>query len=136
MTRSSVNGEFAFPLKGLYGLNNLVFQTTLQSSAPSIELYNCFSEEVAEYKSKPLLLSDACRESVQDRRVNSSIVKVYNKKQDSKQTFTSERPFYGVADKIYFLDDYTRFPKMEDVIREFVPEVFLRKRKRVFIFGK
>ncbi|MCR6641212.1 MAG: hypothetical protein NVV82_19995 [Sporocytophaga sp.] len=134
MTRSSVNGEFAFPLKGLYGLNNLVFQTTLQSSAPSIELYNCFSEEVAEYKSKPLLLSDACRESVQDRRVNSSIVKVYNKKQDSKQTFTSERPFYGVADKIYFLDDYTRFPKMEDVIREFVPEVFLRKKKEGFYF--
>jgi hypothetical protein len=36
-------------------------------------------------------------------------------------------PFYGVPDKRYLLDDYTRFPTMEEVLVEYVPEVKLMK---------
>ncbi|MBO9703151.1 MAG: hypothetical protein J7604_23255 [Sporocytophaga sp.] len=135
LTRSNLKGDFILPLKDLYGLNNLVFQTDPQNPAPSIEIYNCFSQEVSKYSSAPLILSAAHRTSLLDRRVNSSVVKVFNNKHDeSKDLFTSDKPFYGVADKVYFLDDYTRFPKMEDVIREYVPEVFLRKKKDGFHF--
>jgi hypothetical protein len=35
--------------------------------------------------------------------------------------------FYGRPDKTYILDDYTRFPTMEEVIREFVFEARARK---------
>ena len=42
--------------------------------------------------------------------------------------------FYGRADETYFLDDYTRFPVMEEVMREYVPGVFVRKRKDGFHF--
>jgi hypothetical protein len=35
--------------------------------------------------------------------------------------------FYGYPDKTYLLDDYTRFPTMEEVFREFVFEVKPRK---------
>ncbi|WP_037575316.1 hypothetical protein [Sporocytophaga myxococcoides] len=134
LTRSNLNGDFILPLKDLYGLNNLVFQTDPQSLAPSIEVYNCFSEEISGHSSAPLILSAAHRESLLDRRVNSSVMKVFNKKNDLKDSFSSEKPFYGAADKIYLLDEYTRFPKMEDVIREYVPEVFLRKKKDGFHF--
>jgi len=134
MTRSNLNGDFILPLKDIHGFNNLVFQADPQSPAPLIEIYNCFSEEVSGYSSVPLILSAAYRTSLLDRRVNSSVVKIFNKKHDSKDSLISERPFYGAADKIYFLDDYTRFPMMEDVIREYVPEVFLRKKKDGFHF--
>jgi hypothetical protein len=35
--------------------------------------------------------------------------------------------FYGYPDKTYILDDYTRFPTMEEVLREFVFEAKSRK---------
>ena len=37
--------------------------------------------------------------------------------------------FYGSPDKRYMLDDYTRFPNMEEIITEFVYEVRIRKNK-------
>jgi hypothetical protein len=41
-------------------------------------------------------------------------------------------PFFGKADKDYLLDDYVRFPTMEEVLREFVAEVRVRKQKDKF----
>jgi hypothetical protein len=35
--------------------------------------------------------------------------------------------FYGTPDKRYYLDDYTRFTTMEEVMREYVIEVRVRK---------
>jgi len=42
--------------------------------------------------------------------------------------------FYGKADENYLLDDFTRFPVMEEVMREYVPGVFVRKRRDGFHF--
>ena len=39
-----------------------------------------------------------------------------------------------VADKTYFLDDYTRFENIETTLREFVPEVLVRKQNRSTVF--
>jgi hypothetical protein len=36
-------------------------------------------------------------------------------------------PFYGKPYKVYKLDDYTRFTTMEEVLREYVPEVAIRR---------
>jgi hypothetical protein len=45
--------------------------------------------------------------------------------------------FYGIPYKKYFLDDYTRFTTMEEVLREYVPEVAVRRRDgelHLFVF--
>jgi hypothetical protein len=42
--------------------------------------------------------------------------------------------FYGYPDKTYLLDEYTRFPTMEEVIREFVFEAKARKTGGEFRF--
>ncbi|OLY91098.1 hypothetical protein SAMN05444008_11847 [Cnuella takakiae] len=36
--------------------------------------------------------------------------------------------FYGKPDKVYLLDNYTRFPLLEEVLREYIPEVVVRRR--------
>ncbi len=36
---------------------------------------------------------------------------------------------YGKADEHFNLDDYTRFPVMEEVMREYVPGVLVRKKR-------
>ena len=38
-------------------------------------------------------------------------------------------PFFGKSDKDYLLDDYVRFPTMEEVLREFVAEVRVRRQR-------
>jgi hypothetical protein len=43
-------------------------------------------------------------------------------------------PFYGLPDKRYYLDDYTRFVTMEEVMREYVSEVDVSKNKNHFSF--
>ncbi|MGY6744634.1 MAG: hypothetical protein ACXIUQ_17975 [Cecembia sp.] len=39
-----------------------------------------------------------------------------------------------VADKTYFLDDYSRFENMETTLREYVPEVLVRRQNRKPVF--
>lgn len=41
-------------------------------------------------------------------------------------------PFYGEADVTYRLDDYTRFPTMEEVLREYVTEVRVSRHQHRF----
>lgn len=41
-------------------------------------------------------------------------------------------PFYGKADVTYRLDDYTRFPTMEEVLREYVTEVRVYRHQQQF----
>lgn len=43
-------------------------------------------------------------------------------------------PFYGAPDARYFLDDYTRFVLMEEVLREYVKEVRVRKSRDNYEF--
>ena len=47
---------------------------------------------------------------------------------------TATLPFYGRANESYRLDDYTRFPTMEEVFREYVNGVWVRKNKQGFYF--
>ena len=43
--------------------------------------------------------------------------------------------FYGRPDEKYYLDDYTRFPTMEEVMREYIKGVQVRKRSDGFHFA-
>ncbi|HLA53818.1 MAG TPA: hypothetical protein VK618_10950 [Flavitalea sp.] len=48
--------------------------------------------------------------------------------QDSVPEFEKDSlPFYGIADKTYFLDNYTRFPTIKEVLTEFIPEIRTRR---------
>jgi hypothetical protein len=45
---------------------------------------------------------------------------------------TDTTSFYGVPDKSFLLDDYTRFTTIEEILREFVPQVNVRKQNGKF----
>jgi hypothetical protein len=42
--------------------------------------------------------------------------------------------FYGIPYKTYYLDDYTRFHTMEEVMREYIKEVHLKKKNKSYQF--
>src|SRR5690606_18087096 len=64
---------------------------------------------------------------VQDIYYGENAVKYGDQQKDSSA-------FYGRANQVYYLDDYTRFPVMEEVMREYVPGVMVRKRRDGFHF--
>jgi len=55
----------------------------------------------------------------------------FTNKRDSIFDLNKE-PFFGKADKVYKLDDFTRFPTMEDIFREYMFEVVVTKRDGKF----
>jgi hypothetical protein len=71
-----------------------------------------------------------------DRSVAMQVQNVYQGKQLNR-FYTPDKPyvpFYGKSGKIYKLDDYTRFPTMEEVMKEYVPEVSVRKHQGNYSF--
>ena len=86
-------------------------------------------DDYAFSKPTPLLIDSSFRKLIEERSLISQIENAYySQKQDSLLDRSSASRFYGKADYTYRLDDYVRFPAMEDILIEFISEIVLRKR--------
>ena len=56
------------------------------------------------------------------------------KKRQYIQTNQDTTSFYGKPDRLYNLEDYTRFQTMEEVMREYVEDVRVRKEGEKYTF--
>jgi hypothetical protein len=67
--------------------------------------------------------------AIDARVINASVFNAYAP--ESKQNLLTSKldttDFYGIPDKRYVLDDYKRFPDMQEIIQEFIPEVRVKK---------
>lgn len=101
---SDSSGYLLFLMKDIEGLKQLIFQTN--TTVDSIYTFE-FGTPLAEKFPSPQV-------------------------PDASHWPNDTLPFYGKADKEYFLDDYVRFPTMEEVIREYIPEVNLRRQREQY----
>lgn len=119
--------KFIFPYKYetteivLHALNNekgIVFESPLNSSATPIS-FPC------------LKIDEACRSAIESRLMHLTVIKQFyadlHRTIENKAVDTTD--FYGKPDVRYNLDDYVRFPNMEEVIAEIIPEVRVKKTK-------
>lgn len=135
---SNPEGRVRFEIKDFYGPRRIIIQAKADSPEDyTIRVLDPFSpapdnERLPEWKmgeeNKKELLARSMAMQVQhiyyfDTRGNRTTLPVVD-----------SSAFYGDADDTYYLDDYTRFPVMEEVMREYVPGVFVRKRKDGFHF--
>ena len=76
-----------------------------------------------------LRLNPNIRNSLQRRSVSMQLHDIFHEKElnTNVKIENDSIPFYGRPDATYKLDDYTRFPDMEEVFREYVKGVALRK---------
>ena len=136
--RSDQEGRLHFELRDFYGEGKLILQTNYtRDSLYRIELSSPFSSQYANNPLTPLSISEKLEEQLLKRSINMQLNNIYF----SDSTRKPVKPqidsiaFYGKADEQYFLDDYTRFPVMEEVIREYVLGVAMqRKRKNFHLF--
>ena len=132
---SDSSGNLRFNMKKFYGTNNVVVQTDSDYKVEIISPYAVKFSSVALCKFEmPLKWKD----QLLFRSINTQAENAYliDKKQHS-YTYNDEDTslFYGKPDKRYYLDDYTRFITMEEVMREYVTEVKVRKESDRFHFA-
>jgi hypothetical protein len=130
-------GEVRFEIKDFYGPRRIILQTKSDSSETyDITIADPFSRQWHRERLPPLVLSPKLRDELLMRSIAMQVQDIYYEDlaDDVTDPGIDSSAFYGKADATYFLDDYTRFPLMEEVMREYVPGVFVRKRKDGFHF--
>ncbi len=136
-SRSNGDGEIKFELTDFYWPSRVVVQTNpLIDSTYRIRITNPFSTQYGKVRSNRFVISSSHGSQVLTRSINMQLGNTYHEKTRSIKVLpvADSIPFYGKPDERYYLDEYTRFPFMEDVMREYVPGVFVRKRKGNFSF--
>lgn len=136
--RSDRNGIVNFILKDLYGPQNLYFTTgPFYDSLYNAKILDPFSVAFRPDHYENLELSDSLKETILSRSLQMQTINAYYA--DSSLRFRrlkvrDSSSFYGTPDKTYYLDDYTRFTVMEEVMREYVAGIYVRIRKDKYHF--
>ncbi len=134
---SNNKGKIQFDIKKFYGSPEVIIEAgNKQDTIYRVDISNPFSEKFSE----SLFPAFDFPESLQEQLISHSI---YTQVQNTYQTDNLQRfdappemsdstAFYGQPDRKYFLDDYTRFVTMEEVMREYVTGISLRKQQGKF----
>lgn len=132
---SDKQGNIRFEVKKLYDTQDVIVQTnTRRDSTYRIELFSPYSDQPSarRWSSFPVTGSP----QLLTRSINMQIQNAYYPAPATLPTALGidSLAFYGKPDEKYFLDAFTRFPTLEEVMREYVPGVFVRKPRGKFHF--
>lgn len=135
--RSKSSGEVQFEMKDFWGPKKIIVQAnTEQDSTVKIKIHNPYSDAFATRTLFPLTLQPDMSKNLLTRSIAMQVQDIYYRDSSARFSMSAidSTAFYGKADETYFLDDYTRFTVMEEVMREYVPGVMVRKRRDGFHF--
>ena len=130
------DGLVQFELPNFYGVRKLVLQTNpLRDSTKRLELLSPFSQGGGWVAPSLPPLATSWAPTLNERHVQVQVQRAFPALPTRYRSVPGDTTaFYGKADEHYRLDDYTRFPSLEDVMREYVPGVLVRQRKDGFHF--
>ncbi|HEV8507747.1 MAG TPA: hypothetical protein VGQ53_20190 [Chitinophagaceae bacterium] len=135
-TLSDSEGRVNFNINDLYGNNDVVVQPAgRDSNRYRIDINKPFSNEYSSTALPHLSMPVQFTPQLQMHSLSGQVQVAYMGKEQQRYIMTSfsdSTAFFGKPDGKYFLEDYTRFKTMEEVIREYVTEVRLRKKDGVF----
>lgn len=128
---SKVNdkGKVYFDVRDYYGQNEIIIQTDNPDSNAHVEVLNPFSEKYSDALLPAFSLATATQNALKEQSIGMQVLNTYQAGKLSQFTLPSidTTPFYGKPTNVYKLDDYVRFTTMEEVLREYVPEVAIRR---------
>jgi hypothetical protein len=134
---SNANGNVQFEAKDINGTRTLAIRAgNTIDSAYAVTLENPYSISQTSHSLPAFNLPSNLNTQLLKRSFAMQVQDIYH--EDKRDRFVNAAidsvNFYGKADGTYYLDDYTRFPMMEEVMREYVPGVNVRKRNGKFYF--
>jgi hypothetical protein len=132
---SNKDGKAAFVIKNIYGPGELILQTDSNSNRYRTELLNSYTEKNESLFFTRFYLPENWKNQLAYHNINTQLFNAFQPVHFQQFAIPAVRDtnvFYGNPDKKYLLDDFTRFPTMEEVMREFIAEVRVRKEKDDF----
>jgi hypothetical protein len=134
---SDAQGNIRFAFVDIYKNNEVVVQPALlKDSNYRVDVGSAWSDKPPYLTFPYLVLSRNQENLLLNRSISNQVENTYA--MDKKRRFvpgnTDTSSFYGIPDKVYNLDDYTRFQTMEEVLREYVEDVRVRKDGEHFNF--
>ncbi len=128
---SDSDGLVHFDMKDFYGANQIVVQTHYgDDSLYHLEIFTPFSEEYSHNRFPAFYVSQGESDNLQTGNMGVQVENAYHEKDLQKLSppLMDSLPFYDKPYKTYLLDNYTRFTTMEEVLREYVEEISVRRR--------
>jgi len=126
------NGVVDCYIPKFYGNQKIIWQTDPRvDSLQGIQIKSPYSNQFANLQRQPFR-SDEHVPDLLNRSVAMQVHNAFHANQLKRETTASidSTVFYHHTDKSYRLDDYVRFQKMEEVLREYVFEVSIAKRNK------
>ncbi|HYF29680.1 MAG TPA: hypothetical protein VD993_01025 [Chitinophagaceae bacterium] len=127
---SNENGRTIFVTRDIFGPNEMVLQADSNSNRYRIDVIDAFAPPLDSIRLPRFALPEAWRGQLETRHLNAMLSNSFQPVQVGQFIVPAAYDtslFYGTPDRQYYLDDYTRFPTMEEVMREFVDAVRIRK---------
>ena len=134
-SKSDSAGRLRFYTKNLYGLNEVMLQTdTRGDTSYRVEIINPFSEKFSVTSMPLFTLPGEMRTHLTEHNVSVQVQNAFSGDRLKQQYLPviDTAAFYGPPDNSYMLDDYVRFSTMEEVLKEYVIEVLVRRQKENF----
>jgi hypothetical protein len=131
---SDANGRFKFDMKDFYSEGEIIVQTnSRQDSGYNIEISSPFFEKYGGSVLSPFLLSQQNEGLLLSHHVGVQIQNTFAAKFNQfSSPVLDTNAFYFKPDAEYLLDNYVRFTTMEEVLREYVSQVNVRKKDGQF----
>jgi hypothetical protein len=136
-SRSDEHDNVKFELREFYGSKKIVAQMNTQlDSIYKIEILSPYAAESSLFTLPEFDFSEALKNPLAQRSIQMQVQNTFHDDRNDRYTIpkVDSSGFYGKPDENYLLDAYTRFPTMEEVMREYVPGVMVRKKRGKFHF--
>ena len=127
---SNKDGKLYFNMPGLFGNEEIIVQTnSSKDSAYRIEILNPFSDKFSTNTLPAFSFSGDLHSLLLAHSISTQVQNAYfaEKTTHFYSPFTDSLAFYGPPDYQYKLGDYTRFTSLEEIFREYVAEIGVRK---------
>ncbi len=134
---SDAQGTVRFAFKDIYKNNALVVQPALaKDSNNRVDIISSYSDKFSSRPYHALVLSRSQENALLNRSISNQVENTYgmDKKRQFVKFTSDTTSFYGKPDRIYNLEEFTRFQTMEEVMREYIEDVRVRKEGEKFNF--
>lgn len=128
-TETPLNSTFHLPFKNLFGSNFLIISTEDDIKQYKINIKNPFSNQFTKFIDKEFLYPGNAN-TLLNQYVQMQVQNIYNHERLNQFTtagYMDTTAFYYAPTSTYLLDQYTRFTTIEEILREYVPLVDVRK---------
>ncbi|MBV9988104.1 MAG: hypothetical protein JO301_10515, partial [Chitinophagaceae bacterium] len=125
---SGPQGELRFNVRNFFGGHEIVLQAA--DTNYRVDISSPFFERYSSNRIPVFTLPSSVAGLLEAHSVQSQVASTYYAARQQNFGLPADMdtlPFYGMPDDRYYLDDYTRFVTMEEVMREYIANVRVRK---------